>query len=32
MIVCYDEMDNCWYFESNVRKYIIKIMKIIDSC
>lgn len=31
-IVRYDEMDNCWYFESNVRKHITKIMKTIDSC
>jgi hypothetical protein len=27
-IVRYDEMDNCWYFESNVRRHVTKILKM----
>lgn len=27
-IIHYDEMDNCWYFESNVRRHITKILKM----
>lgn len=27
-IVRYDEMDKCWYFESNVRRHVTKILKM----
>lgn len=30
-LVRYDEMDNCWYLESNVRRHITKILKQIDA-
>ena len=26
-VVRYDEQDNAWYFESNVRRHISKILK-----
>ncbi|MDR2977401.1 MAG: hypothetical protein LBV19_08975 [Streptococcaceae bacterium] len=26
-LVRYDEMDDCWYFESNVRKHITRILR-----
>ena len=27
-VIRYDELDNCWYFESNVRRHITKILKM----
>ncbi|SUN08228.1 Uncharacterised protein [Streptococcus acidominimus] len=27
-LIRYDELDKCWYFESNVRKHINKILKL----
>lgn len=29
-VIRYDELDNCWYFESNVRRHITKIEKRIE--
>lgn len=26
-VIRYDELDNCWYFESNVRRHVTKILK-----
>lgn len=26
-IIRYDEQENCWYFESNVRRHVTKILK-----
>ena len=27
-VIRYDELDNCWYFESNVRRHVTKILKM----
>lgn len=27
-LIRYDELDNCWYFESNVRRHVTKILKM----
>ncbi|MEQ9810326.1 hypothetical protein [Streptococcus jiangjianxini] len=30
-VIRYDEQDNTWYFESNIRKHITKILKTEDA-
>ncbi|HEL2544068.1 TPA: hypothetical protein TZ305_000088 [Streptococcus suis] len=27
-VIRYDELDDCWYFESNVRRHVTKILKM----
>ncbi|WP_449456575.1 hypothetical protein [Streptococcus suis] len=27
-VIHYDELDNCWYFASNVRRHVSKILKM----
>ncbi|MEW4354076.1 hypothetical protein AB1I63_04140 [Streptococcus pneumoniae] len=27
-VIRYDEFDNCWFFESNVRRHVTKILKM----
>lgn len=29
-VIRYDELDNCWYFETSVRRHITKIKKRIE--
>lgn len=27
-VINYDELENCWYFESNVRRHVTQILKM----
>ncbi|MCP1639668.1 chloramphenicol O-acetyltransferase [Streptococcus gallinaceus] len=30
-VIRYDELDDCWYFESNVRRHVTKILKTEEA-